>query len=164
MSKNRPMFGKMSGILILTLSILFSRCGTESPGDSPDHSKKEGQLEWLRFEEGFKIAKERDKLVLIDFYTDWCMPCIVMDSTTHKDREVISLINREFVPVKVDCEEQDSKRKGEPGLRIARKYSVYQYPTYIVLDKDGKILWRFNGSVPAHHFTDQLKKALKLRK
>ena len=70
---------------------------------------------------------------LVDFYADWCGPCIVM-------KPVIDEIEKELAgktevkKVNVD-EDQDE----------ASKYGVMSIPTYLVL-KDGREVERFVGA------------------
>ena len=70
---------------------------------------------------------------LVDFYADWCGPCIVMKPVIDEiEKELAGKI--EVKKVNVD-EDQDE----------ASKYGVMSIPTYLVL-KDGKEVERFVGA------------------
>ena len=70
---------------------------------------------------------------LVDFYADWCGPCIVMKPVIDEiEKELAGKI--EVKKVNVD-ENQDE----------ASKYGVMSIPTYLVL-KDGKEVERFVGA------------------
>lgn len=80
-------------------------------------------------------AKEQDKLIFLDVYTDWCPPCKRMDKEVFPLQEVGEKYNAQFLNYKVDAE------KGE-GVEIARKFGVGAYPTYLYLDTAGYLLQR----------------------
>lgn len=56
-------------------------------------------------EEAFKRAQEEDKPIVVDVGASWCHWCHVMDKLTYSDPEVAEIINRYFIPVKVDRDE-----------------------------------------------------------
>lgn len=64
------------------------------------------ELKWLGWNEGYDMAKKKNKIAVVDIYTDWCGWCKVMDRETFTKTEVIDLINKEFVPVKFNPEVQ----------------------------------------------------------
>lgn len=70
---------------------------------------------------------------LIDFYADWCGPCVAM-------KPVIEEIEKEM-PGKVKITKVDVDQKQEE----ASKYGVMSIPTYVIL-KDGKEVDRFIGA------------------
>lgn len=80
-------------------------------------------------------AKREGKLVLVDFYADWCGPCKRMLNETYKDPKVASELER-FVFLKVDTDDhpQASKHFGVAGIPDAR-----------VLKPDGTEVARFVG-------------------
>ena len=70
---------------------------------------------------------------LIDFYADWCGPCVVMEPVIEElEKEMAGKVNIRKVDVDKDQEE-------------ASKYGVMSIPTYIIL-KDGREVDRFIGS------------------
>lgn len=56
--------------------------------------------EWTQ--EAFSLAKRLDRPILLDIGAVWCHWCHVMDKESYEDAEIASLINNNFVPLKVD--------------------------------------------------------------
>lgn len=86
----------------------------------------------IRFERGNwadikeKAIREK-KLIFVDFYTDWCGPCLAMAEEVFPLAEVGEYYNKHFVNVKIDAE------KGE-GLALRKKYEVASFPTFVFID------------------------------
>jgi thioredoxin-related protein len=62
------------------------------------------KLKWYGFDEGLAKAKKENKFLLVDFYTDWCGWCKKMDSETYANKNIIKLLNKDFVLVKLNPE------------------------------------------------------------
>ena len=56
--------------------------------------------------EAFDKAKENDLPVLLDIGAVWCHWCHVMDKESYEDEETASIINQDFVAIKVDKDER----------------------------------------------------------
>lgn len=102
------------------------------------------QFEPLAFDQAKAKAKESGKLLFLDCYTSWCGPCKKMNETVFNQEAVGAYFNAEFVNIKIDME------KGE-GPELAKKYKVTAYPTFLVIDVDGKEVARVMG---AHKMDD----------
>ncbi len=63
-----------------------------------------GWYEWG--EEAFARARAEDKPILLDIGAVWCHWCHVLDRESYENPEVAEIINRLFVPVKVDRDER----------------------------------------------------------
>jgi len=86
-------------------------------------------------------------LVLIDFFAEWCMPCMMM-------APVIEELNEKMKgKVKV------GKVNVEDNSKIAQKFGVSSIPNF-VLFKDGKPIDQFVGSVSEDELESKLKKFL----
>ncbi len=60
-------------------------------------------IRWQPYNDAsFALAQRMKRPVLIDIGAMWCHWCHVMDDQTYADPEVAELINRLFVPIKVD--------------------------------------------------------------
>ncbi|MDE6810315.1 MAG: thioredoxin family protein [Muribaculaceae bacterium] len=82
----------------------------------------------LKWDEAIELAKKENKLVFVDFYTQWCGPCFNMAQKVFTLPDVGAFYNSNFINMKIDCEEP-----GE-GVALARKYNVKSYPTYGFVD------------------------------
>lgn len=69
---------------------------------------KPAMVHWMDYTEALKTAKKTPKLIFVDLYADWCIPCRVMDANVYSDPSVASLLNTRFLPVKLDADSQDS--------------------------------------------------------
>jgi thioredoxin-related protein len=88
-------------------------------------------------------AEERDTLVMVEFYADWCSWCQRMEKDTFSETEVRQQL-QDLVPLKLDAE-----REGE---RLADRYAVDSYPTYVFVDPDGEEIDRIEGYLPPEEF------------
>ncbi len=103
------------------------------------------------------LAEKGGKMIFVDFYTDWCAPCKKMTQTIFPQKEVGDFFNENFINLKVNAE------KGE-GVELAKKYSISEYPTFIFLNSNGEIIYRFMGSREAPALIKEGEKAIQLFK
>lgn len=104
--------------------------------------------------EGVAKAKAENKKIFVDFFTEWCGPCLNMALTVFPQPEVGEVYNKNFVCMKIDAE------KGE-GVDLARKYGVRSYPSYIFVDPaTEEMIHRSGGNKPMKDFINDTKGAL----
>lgn len=96
-------------------------------------------------------AKQANKLVMVDFYTDWCGWCKELDKTTYSDAAV-GKATQQVVAVKVNAEKE--------GLAAAKKYQVRSFPTILFVAPDGSLAGRIGGYAPPEPFLAALNKIL----
>lgn len=82
-----------------------------------------------------QLAKEQNKPIFVDVYTDWCPPCKRMDKEVLPLPAVGAVYNKSFINYKLDAE------KGE-GIKLAKQYEVGAFPTYLYLTPEGVLLAR----------------------
>ncbi|MFY0672359.1 MAG: DUF255 domain-containing protein [Bacteroidia bacterium] len=75
------------------------------------------ELEWYDWNEGYALAKKNNKIILVDAYTDWCGWCKKMDKDTYAKQNVISYINKHFVPIKFNPELKQKYNIGENEIK-----------------------------------------------
>ncbi len=97
-------------------------------------------------------AAQEDKLIFVDCYTDWCMPCKWMDVNAFTAAPIAEFYNKNFINMKVDME------KGE-GIELRKKYSVQSFPTFLFINQDGEVIHRTGSRMPIEEFLDEGKKA-----
>ena len=64
-------------------------------------------IDWYEWgDEAFEKARAADKPILLDIGAVWCHWCHVIDRESYENREIAAIINKLFVPVKVDRDER----------------------------------------------------------
>jgi len=84
-----------------------------------------------------------DKPVVIDFYTDWCQPCKMMEPIL---RQVKARTGDRATILKLDVDKSP---------QYSQLYNVFSVPTLIIFHQ-GKILWRKNGVASAEEILQHL--------
>ena len=65
-------------------------------------------VHWMDYTEALEKAKNSKKLIFVDLYADWCIPCRIMDANTYSDPTVASILNTRFISTKLDVDSQDT--------------------------------------------------------
>ncbi len=97
-----------------------------------------GWTVWKEFGPQSPVAAtptEGGKLVLMDFYADWCGPCKTMKPAV---REIANEFRGQITVLEINVDES-------PGL--ARQYNVRSIPCFVVT-RDGKEVNRRTGTMP----------------
>ncbi len=116
---------------------------------------------WYEFDQGISVAAEESKPVLIDFYTEWCHWCKVLDEKTFADETVKNYMDENFVRIKVHAEETDDEQtylgNTYNSAELARAFRVTGYPALAFLDKDQNLVTLVPGFLPPEKFINVLK-------
>jgi thiol:disulfide interchange protein len=94
------------------------------------------------YENAMATARNQNKLVLMDFYTDWCGVCKKMDSETFVNPAVIAEAQN-FVTIKINAEQRTD---------LAAQYNVSKYPTFIIADGSGNVKYNEAGGYDPANF------------
>lgn len=83
--------------------------------------------------EAKQIARQQQRLMLVHFYSDSCAPCRRLEQNVFPNPEVHRALSMNFVPVKIN---------GERARNIAMHYQVDRWPTDVILDPQGRMLYK----------------------
>lgn len=115
---------------------------------------------WVKFDQGMEKAAKEDKAVLIDFYTDWCHWCKVMDEKTFSEANVAKKLEDRFVAIKINAENAKEsvlyQNKKYTNVELTRSFGITGYPALAFLDSDGEPITLIPGFVPADQFINIL--------
>lgn len=84
------------------------------------------------------IALKENKLIMIDFYTTWCVPCKKLDKLIFENDSIRQILNVNFVLLKYNAEK-------DTIFNLSKKYHIFSYPTGLILNKDGLVLNKIFG-------------------
>lgn len=111
-----------------------------------------GEIEWENsLRRGEVKAKEENKPIMADFYTDWCGWCTKLDQDSYSNPKIQDLASK-FVCVKVD---------GDKYPADVKKYGVDGYPTIVFIDSTGKEIDRNVGYAGPDELAGIMQKILK---
>lgn len=99
----------------------------------------DGTPKWLDVKSAQAAAKAKHKMIIADFFTDWCSWCKVLDKKTLSDPTVQTYLAKNFVCMKVDAQD------GGAGEQLARQFDVQGFPTTMIFQYNGRKLTSFDG-------------------
>ncbi|MUP45213.1 DUF255 domain-containing protein [Gramella sp. BOM4] len=95
----------------------------------PVQAQSDSDVNWISFEQLYDSLQKQPKKVFIDFYADWCQPCLRMDLEVFTNPEVQKELNKNFYSVKMDVESRDTIQFGDQTFineRLNRRNPVHQ--------------------------------------
>jgi thioredoxin-related protein len=93
-------------------------------------------------------AKASHKLLLLDFTgSDWCGFCFQLDRAILSQPRFKDYASKNLVLMEVDfpVRKAQSIETRKQNLELKQRYQVEGFPTLVVLNGEGKTLWRYDG-------------------
>ena len=99
-------------------------------------AKERLPITWYEWdEESFELADTLELPVLLYITAPWCEPCHLMEQTTFTDRDVVAIINDDFLPILVDADKRPD---------VDSRYNNGGWPTTAFLNAEGEVLESHN--------------------
>ena len=111
-------------------------------------TKKATEPDWQRLDTALALAKVSDKLIIVNFYTDWCPNCRRMNEKTYRDEGVLKQLNESFISVKLNAESSRPliiEGQTVTEYQVALMFRVGSYPTTWFLTSEGRPLLPVKG-------------------
>lgn len=105
----------------------------------------------LTIEEGQAQAAYQQKLLLVHFTANWCMPSKWMEENTFQQPEVRQYLDQDFLAIKVDVDLPQ-------GFSDKENYQIVSLPTILIFSASGKLLDRIEGIATPENLLAYLKK------
>ncbi len=101
-------------------------------------------------------AKEQKKMLLLDFYADWCISCKEMEINTFANTEVNTQLEK-FVLLQADVTKNSPENQ-----ELLKRFGLFGPPGILFFDQNSVELkdQRVIGYMPPQRFGERLKKAL----
>ena len=152
----------------LLLATLFISCLSATAQD-----KQAGELSLVEIEAAMKTE---ERLIVLQFSTDWCVYCKMQDRQLSKDEEINRLLDEKTYYSRINAESKDTIRFNqtlyypssyqnglhELTLAVAGKNEQPSFPMWVIINKENEILYRQNGLVKPKDLVGVLKVLLEL--
>ena len=93
-------------------------------------------------------AKANHKLLLLDFTgSDWCGYCFQLDKAILSQQQFKDYASKNLVLVEIDFPRRKAQSVDvqKQNQELAERYQIEGFPTLVVLNGDGKTVWRYEG-------------------
>lgn len=149
---------KLTLALTFGVALIISLMNRE--GIVASDKEKKDALKWHTFDQGMDVAKKEKKMLVVDFYTDWCHWCKVMDKETYGNQEVIDFVKENAIVAKINAETNEKFKFREAeysGRELAMMFGVKGFPTTVFMSHEGELITSVSGFIPAEKFQIILK-------
>ncbi len=96
----------------------------------PHHAHLIRWREWGQA--AFQEAQEQRKPVFLLISSLWCQWCHIMDETTLSEPAIVSILNADYIPMRVDSDLRPD---------VNQRYNQNGLPSVLLLTPEGEILW-----------------------
>lgn len=123
----------------------------------------ENAPEWVSLSDAMERASAEGRLVMIDIYEVGCKFCRAMDREVYPSPSVRSVLDREYVPVKINGHSEDllNYMGSEMSEKdFALQMGVTAYPFTVLMDANGNVIDSRRGYQDIVTFTRYLRGAV----
>ena len=163
---------KMSlrGILVLLVmcAVAFAAPAKSDAVPMKKASAQKSLVHWMDYTQALEKAKSDQKLIFVDLYTDWCVPCRIMDANVYSDPTVASLLNTRFYAAKLDADSQDSIVCDGQKKTVQRCYfdvwELHALPAFVLVAPKGMSILTVTDSMSPQELQYMLRQFLEKEK
>ena len=143
----------IAAVVVLAIVLLASQREKPQP-QVPQAARVSTPAEsgWLvDYKRAQEQAKSGKKLLLLNFTgSDWCPGCIMLERDVFATEQFKDYASKNLVLLEVDFPraKQQSTTLKEQNQRLAEEYQIEGFPTIVVLNGDGRKVWRYDGYFP----------------
>ena len=109
---------------------------------------------WSHYTLEEAIKQSDNKLIMIDFYADWCSPCHQLDKDTFSNSQVIKYCQDNFINLKVNTDTAH-------GYDIYKEFNVESLPMIIFIDSNKNIIGIIEGYHGPSEYLDKITQIIK---
>lgn len=128
-------------IYLLTLIIFILS------GSSFSFASSKG-IKWYTYKQGIELSKIEGGKIFLYFYADWCTYCKKMEKETFNDDSVVSYLNDNFIPIKVNSDRD---------IKTALDFGVKGLPSSWFIEENGERISNLPGFIAADILLNILK-------
>ena len=97
------------------------------------HPHLADRIHWRHWgQTAFQEAVEQDKPIFLLITSSWCQWCHLLDETTLSEDTIITILNRDYIPIRVDSDLRPD---------VNQRYNQNGWPSVVLLSTEGEILW-----------------------
>ena len=105
-------------------------------------------IKWYTYKQGIDLNKKEGEKIFLYFYADWCTYCKKMEKETFNDDSVVSYLNENFIPIKVNSDRD---------IKTALDFGVKGLPSTWFIEGDGERISNRTGFIEADTLLNILK-------
>lgn len=108
----------------------------------------EEAVRWqVNLESARRVAQQRNQMVLIHFWADWCQSCKEMEREVFARPEVVAALETGFVPVRLNVDHFP---------HTCQQYGVSVLPSDIIITPQGQLVGRIDGKATPPQYLARL--------
>jgi len=155
-------------LFFVTLSLGAEAAAPASSSSAAKPAKPASLVKWMDYNAAFEQAQKDPKLVFVDLYADWCIPCRVMDKNVYSDPIIARLLNTLFYPVKLDVDSQDTIMCDGQRKTVQRCYfdvwELNALPAFVLMAPKGMTILTVTDSMSPQEMQDLIAQFLRKEK
>lgn len=131
-------------VLILAVGVVILLA--TSPGEEHSSGEWKEAFQKLDYKQALVKAEEENKVIMMDFTTDWCGACRMLENDTFSKEKVKTFLKNKVVAIQVDADKSPA---------LTSKYNVTGFPTMVFVNSTGDEVGRIKGYRDAGTFLDE---------
>lgn len=99
----------------------------------------------LQYEQARQLAKKENKMLMLKFGANWCLPCKFMDKSVFADKGIFEYMSQRVIAVQIDIDQM-------AGKDLKEKFKVKKVPTIVFIHPNGNEIARRESSMTPTDF------------